>query len=44
MRYVVDIYYTTDGMHGEVTTEGDPTPVPFHGWLDLLRLLEPAEP
>jgi hypothetical protein len=44
MRYVVELHYTADGVHGEVTRDGSDTPEPFCGWLELLRLLEEPQP
>ncbi|UBU17606.1 hypothetical protein [Nonomuraea gerenzanensis] len=40
MRFIVDLEYGADGVHGQVTREGRDLPEPFHGWLDLLRVLE----
>ncbi|WP_170223799.1 hypothetical protein [Nonomuraea turkmeniaca] len=40
MRFVVDLEYGADGVQGQVTCEGSDRPEPFHGWLDLLRVLE----
>ena len=43
MRFVVDVVPTDDGrVEGTVRRQGLGRPVPFCGWLDLLRLLEPA--
>ncbi|MFG2503083.1 hypothetical protein ACGFSB_33360 [Streptomyces sp. NPDC048441] len=48
MRYVIEVYRSPDGVHGNVVDEGggneDPGPcTPFHGWLELLSLLEPPQ-
>jgi hypothetical protein len=43
MRYILELYYTADGVCGEVTREGSDTPERFCGWLELLRLLEPPQ-
>ncbi|GAA3590163.1 hypothetical protein GCM10022419_085900 [Nonomuraea rosea] len=40
MRFVVDLEYRAEGVRGQVTREDCDRPVPFHGWLDLLRVLE----
>ncbi|MEV0612372.1 hypothetical protein AB0I81_03540 [Nonomuraea sp. NPDC050404] len=40
MRFIVDMEYAPDGIHGLVTREGCDCAVPFHGWLELLRELE----
>ncbi|MFB4263566.1 hypothetical protein [Nonomuraea sp. GTA35] len=40
MRFIVDLEYGADGVHGLVTREDGDRPEPFHGWLDLLRVLE----
>ncbi|MFG1705725.1 hypothetical protein ACFLIM_21260 [Nonomuraea sp. M3C6] len=40
MRFVVELEYGMDGVHGQVTREGSERPEPFHGWLELLRVLE----
>ncbi|GAA2210797.1 hypothetical protein GCM10009850_062560 [Nonomuraea monospora] len=40
MRFIVDLEYGADGVHGLVTREGEHRAEPFHGWLDLLRVLE----
>ncbi|GII97335.1 hypothetical protein [Sinosporangium siamense] len=42
MRFVIDLVYTVDGVHGQVLREGSHTPETFTGWLGLLRLLEPS--
>lgn len=50
MRYVIEVYRSPDGVYGSVVDKGvdkggeDGDPVrrmPFHGWLELLSLLEP---
>ncbi|MEW9550847.1 hypothetical protein [Nonomuraea sp. NPDC050783] len=43
MRFVVELEHGPDGVHGRVTREGSDRPEPFHGWLELLRLLEPPD-
>lgn len=40
MRFVVEMEYGEDGVHGLVTREDSDRAEPFHGWLDLLRVLE----
>ncbi|SEG97350.1 hypothetical protein SAMN05444920_110327 [Nonomuraea solani] len=40
MRFVLDLEYGADGVRGQVTRQGCDRPEPFHGWLDLLRVLE----
>ncbi|NJP94724.1 unnamed protein product [[Actinomadura] parvosata subsp. kistnae] len=40
MRFIVDLEYGTDGVHGLVTREGCDRSEPFHGWLELLSVLE----
>ncbi|MGP4100331.1 hypothetical protein [Nonomuraea sp. KM90] len=40
MRFIVELEYGADGVHGLVTREDADRAVPFHGWLELLRLLE----
>ena len=43
MRFMIDVLHTEDDrVEGIVTREGDPTPVRFSGWLELMHLLEPA--
>lgn len=44
MRYIIDLYHSSRGVHGEVLVEGADAPVPFWGWLELVRLLEPPPP
>ncbi|MFE0100777.1 hypothetical protein [Streptomyces sp. NPDC059009] len=44
MRYVIEVYRSPGGVYGSVVTEsGEETAGarPFHGWLELLALLEP---
>lgn len=41
MRFVIELRYTDDGVHGHVASDAAPEPQPFVGWLELLRLLEP---
>ncbi|WP_371530559.1 hypothetical protein OG302_35815 [Streptomyces sp. NBC_01283] len=48
MRYVIEVFRSPGGVHGNVVGEGcaeaDGGPghrTPFHGWLELLSLLEP---
>ncbi|GAA2547951.1 hypothetical protein [Pseudonocardia hydrocarbonoxydans] len=44
-RFVVDIRPTPDGrVVGTVGRTGSAEVVPFSGWMDLLRLLEPRTP
>lgn len=44
-RFVVEIRPTDDGrVVGTVGRPGSADPVPFSGWMDLLRLLEPRTP
>jgi hypothetical protein len=46
-RYIVDLERTADDhIEGVVARDGLSEPVPFHGWIELLSLLErplPAE-
>ncbi|MCK2219170.1 hypothetical protein MF672_036050 [Actinomadura sp. ATCC 31491] len=44
MRFIVDLEYGADGVHGRLTREGSDRAEPFHGWLELLRLLERPDP
>ena len=39
MRFVIELRYTDDGVHGHVASDAAPEPQPFVGWLELLRLL-----
>ncbi|GAA1928306.1 hypothetical protein GCM10009837_62310 [Streptomyces durmitorensis] len=46
MRYVIEVFRSPAGVHGNVVDEceeeGDTGRcTPFHGWLELLSLLEP---
>ncbi|MGW3247796.1 hypothetical protein [Streptomyces sp. NPDC001070] len=41
MRYIIDLYHRTNDVHGHLLAEDADEPVVFHGWLELLRLLEP---
>lgn len=46
MRYVIEVFRSPGGVHGNVVDEaceeGDAGHcTPFHGWLELLSLLEP---
>ena len=46
MRYVIEVFRSPGGVHGNVVDEngeeGDTGHcTPFHGWLELLSLLEP---
>ncbi|MGW7077972.1 hypothetical protein ACWGH2_33410 [Streptomyces sp. NPDC054871] len=46
MRYVIEVFRSPGGVHGNVVDtgceEGDSGHcTPFHGWLELLSLLEP---
>ncbi|MCX5205386.1 hypothetical protein OG897_28495 [Streptomyces sp. NBC_00237] len=41
MRYVIELYGTSESVHGSVAREGCETDREFHGWLELLALLEP---
>lgn len=44
-RFVVEIRPTPDGrVVGTVSRPGSADHVPFSGWMDLLRLLEPRTP
>ncbi|WP_238439066.1 hypothetical protein, partial [Frankia nepalensis] len=43
-RVVVDLVRTDAGVHGQVSWAGNPDPLPFVSWLDLLRVLEAVEP
>ena len=40
MRFILELEYGADGVYGQVTREGCDRPEPFHGWLELLRVLE----
>ncbi|KUF17946.1 MULTISPECIES: hypothetical protein [Streptomyces] len=42
MRYVIEVYREQDHVCGSVASESCASPRPFHGWLELLSLLEPA--
>lgn len=43
MRFVVEVVPTAGGrVEGTVLCQGRGQPVPFCGWLGLLRLLEPG--
>ncbi|GGO49271.1 MULTISPECIES: hypothetical protein [Streptomyces] len=44
MRYVIEVYRSHDGVCGSVASESCASPRPFHGWLELLSLLEPPQP
>ncbi|WP_405651344.1 hypothetical protein [Streptomyces sp. RK9] len=44
MRYVIEVYREHDGVCGSVAAESCESPRPFHGWLELLALLEPPLP
>ncbi|MFD9883103.1 hypothetical protein ACFWZT_16795 [Streptomyces alboflavus] len=44
MRYVIEVYREHDGVCGSVAAESCGSPRPFHGWLELLALLEPPLP
>ncbi|MFD9908868.1 hypothetical protein [Streptomyces sp. NPDC059063] len=44
MRYVIEVYRSHDGVCGNVLCESVGDPRPFHGWLELLSLLEPPSP
>ncbi|MFG2651807.1 hypothetical protein [Streptomyces sp. NPDC048436] len=46
MRYVIEVFRSPGGVHGNVVDEdgqdgGSGLSTPFHGWLELLSLLEP---
>ncbi|MGW5867756.1 hypothetical protein ACWFRJ_37080 [Streptomyces sp. NPDC055239] len=46
MRYVIEVFRSPGGVHGNVVDEGDQQGdtghcTQFHGWLELLSLLEP---
>lgn len=41
MRYVIEVYRSPGGVQGHVVREGCDKELPFHGWLELLALLEP---
>ncbi|MEV0321423.1 hypothetical protein ACIBKX_34375 [Streptomyces sp. NPDC050658] len=46
MRYVIEVFRSPGGVHGSVVDEGGTEEeagrrTPFHGWLELLALLEP---
>jgi hypothetical protein len=41
VRFIVELRATVDGVEGEVTSELEPMPRRFSGWLELLRLIEP---
>ncbi|MEU6003738.1 hypothetical protein ABZ837_38785 [Streptomyces sp. NPDC047197] len=46
MRYVIEVFRSPGGVHGNVVDEdiekeGSGRCTPFHGWLELLSLLEP---
>ncbi|MFI6087714.1 hypothetical protein [Streptomyces sp. NPDC051218] len=48
MRYVIEVFRSSAGVHGSVVDaereEGIAGPrTPFHGWLELLSLLEPPD-
>ncbi|WP_157488864.1 hypothetical protein [Pseudofrankia sp. DC12] len=43
MRFVVEIRHTSNGVEGEITQADATEPQRFSGWLELLRLLEPAQ-
>ena len=41
-RYIIDLEQTPDDrVEGTLHREGEPEPVPFSGWTELLSLLEP---
>ncbi|MCI3934833.1 hypothetical protein [Streptomyces sp. AN091965] len=51
MRYVIEVYRSHEGVCGNVVCENtensehpESPPRPFHGWLELLSLLEPPLP
>ncbi|MEI5100768.1 hypothetical protein RB200_22390 [Streptomyces sp. PmtG] len=44
MRYVIEVYRSHEGVAGSVACEDSESPRPFHGWLELLALLEPPSP
>ncbi|EPH42667.1 hypothetical protein ABT390_10590 [Streptomyces aurantiacus] len=44
MRYVIEVYRSHDGVCGSVASESCGSARPFHGWLELLSLLEPPLP
>jgi hypothetical protein len=49
VRYVIEVFRSPGGVHGNVVDEdgqnsqdgGPGHATPFHGWLELLSLLEP---
>ncbi|MFE0131065.1 hypothetical protein ACFWY6_05705 [Streptomyces sp. NPDC059037] len=46
VRYVIEVFRSPGGVHGNVVDEEDGEEdtgrgTPFHGWLELLSLLEP---
>ena len=42
MRYVIDLQRTADNrIEGVLRCEGEPQPVAFSGWMELLTLIEP---
>ncbi|MGA4843461.1 hypothetical protein [Streptomyces sp. G45] len=41
VRYVIEVYRSHDGVCGNVSSETCGDARPFHGWLELLSLLEP---
>jgi hypothetical protein len=43
VRYILDLHHSAEGAYGEITREGSDHPEPFTSWLELLRLLEPAD-
>ncbi|GGV56458.1 hypothetical protein GCM10010277_57800 [Streptomyces longisporoflavus] len=48
MRYVIEVFRSPGGVHGNVVDESDEEGdaghrTPFHGWLELLSLLEPPD-
>lgn len=42
MRFILDLHHTPDGIHGQVIRDEPGQSESFNGWLELLRLLEPA--
>ena len=46
MRYIIEVFRSPGGVHGNVVDEeceqgNSGRGTPFHGWLELLSLLEP---
>jgi hypothetical protein len=44
MRFIVDIEAAADGVEGRLRREADEIERPFHGWVQLIALLEPPAP